>query len=188
MTQSLRGSFLIAHRRLRDPNFYKTVVLIVEHDESGSMGLVVNRPSSVTVAGALAGHFDLPDNGDVVFLGGPVEEQALFILHNSAAVNGAPGVLPGVYVGNSPSDFTDVMSRAEDGSPTVRFRVFSGCSGWGAGQLEGELSRNDWYVLPADETRIFTADPYSLWEECLGQFRQENSLLSSANHANAEWN
>ena len=82
MPKSLRGQYLISGKWLRDPNFYKTVVLMVEHNAQGAMGLVVNRPSSVTVAHALSEHFNLPETDDLVYVGGPVEPSALFVLHN----------------------------------------------------------------------------------------------------------
>ena len=94
---SLRGQCLIAAKTLRDGNFYKTVVLMLEHTGQGATGLVLNRPSSVRVAHALSGHFALPDTEEVVFIGGPVEPNALLILHDAESLGGAdsspaPGV------------------------------------------------------------------------------------------------
>src|SRR5689334_1404863 len=100
MANSYRGQFLIAAPQLRDPNFYKTVVLIAEHGEQGAMGLVINRPSSVLVSNALSKHFDVCDNGDLVFVGGPVEPLALFMIHSAEdlAANEQP-IVPGMYIG-----------------------------------------------------------------------------------------
>ena len=96
MTERLQGRFLIAAKRLRDDNFYKTVVLLLDHGEQGAMGLVINRPSSIKVSHALAGHFDLPETDDVIFGGGPVEPSALVILHDdSTFAASGPAVLPG---------------------------------------------------------------------------------------------
>ena len=80
MPDSLRGQFLIAGKNLRDPNFYQSVVLIVEHGDGGAMGVVVNRPSGVTVTQALQKHFELPETGEMVYVGGPVERNALWIV------------------------------------------------------------------------------------------------------------
>ena len=92
---------MIAAKRLRDPNFYKTVVLMVEHGADGAMGLVINRPSSVTFAHALSEHFKLPETDDLVYVGGPVEPSALFILHNSAELDRKESpLIPGVFVGS----------------------------------------------------------------------------------------
>src|ERR1700682_5169784 len=106
MPEFLRGHFLASARNLRDPNFFKTVVLRIEHDENGSMGLVVNRPSGVTVASALSGHFDLPETDDVVFVGGPVEESSLFILHNADDLDTVEvPLIPGLFVGSNADIF-----------------------------------------------------------------------------------
>lgn len=152
------------------------------------MGLVVNRPSSVSVANALAGHFDLPQTDDVVFVGGPVEPNALFIIHNAAEFSdGERPILPGVYVGTNSDVFEEVIRRglSTDGDPP--FRVFCGCAGWGAGQLEGELARGDWFTLPADMDIVFQNDPYSLWERLLERVHESHRLLPHTCNQ-PEWN
>src|SRR5262245_49962798 len=109
-----RGQLLIASPRLRDPelNFYKSVVLIAEHGDHGAMGLVINRPSSVLVSHALSKHFELDDNGELVYVGGPVEPLALFILHNAddLAETERP-IVPGLHIGNSGEVFEEVLRR-----------------------------------------------------------------------------
>jgi putative transcriptional regulator len=189
MPDSLRGHYLIAGPRLRDPNFFKTAVLIIEHgDEEGAMGLVVNRPSSVSVANALAGHFDLPQTDDVVFVGGPVEPNALFILHNSAELsNGEHPIVPGIYVGTNSDVFAEVIERGLCAEGDPPFRVFCGCAGWGPGQLEGELRRGDWFTLPADLDLMFGSDPYGVWEELLERVHATHRLLPHTS-VNPEWN
>lgn len=188
MADSLRGHFLIAGPRLRDPNFFKTAVLIIEHNEEGAMGLVVNRPSSVSVANALAGHFNLPQTDDFVFVGGPVEPNALFILHNAAEFSaGEMPIAPGVFVGTDSDVFAEVIERglSEEGDPP--FRVFCGCAGWGPGQLEGELGRGDWFTLPADVELMFGRDPYSVWDELLERVHATHRILPHE-CSNPEWN
>lgn len=179
MSETLRGKFLIAAKRLRDDNFYKTVVLLLEHGPQGAMGLVVNRPSSIKVSHALAGHFNLPDTEDVVFGGGPVEPSALVILHDDSAFqDDGPSVLPGLYVGGSPDAFERVIGEAAaSGSMKHCFRVFSGYSGWGANQLEGEIARGDWLVHCATRELVFHEDPYSIYEELLQRFYAANHLF-----------
>ena len=170
--ESLRGRVLVASRRLRDPNFFRTLVLLIEHGEDGAMGLVVNRPTNVTVADALDGHFEVERGGDgPVYCGGPVEPAALFVLHNS--VEYADGELPvasGLFAGHSKESFEGLVNAVDAGDEEVRYRVFSGCAGWGPGQLEGELARSDWRLVdgdvlldgPADP--VFGTDPYAAWE------------------------
>src|ERR1700684_1070664 len=165
MPECLRGNGLIAARRLRDPNFYKTVVLMVEHGSDGAMGLVINRPSSVTVAHALSEHFKLPETDDLVYVGGPVEPSALFIVHNSLEFDQDESpVIPEVC--------EQIVRSSSEGHPDLRFRIYSGCAGWGAGQLEGELARGDWHTLPAHDRAIFSDDPYLVWDELMAKVQE----------------
>jgi putative transcriptional regulator len=178
MSESLRGQCLIAAKRLRDPNFYKTVVLLVEHGSDGAMGLVVNRPSSVTVAHALSEHFNLPETDDLVYVGGPVEPSALFILHNSPEFDQDESpVVPGVYVGSSAEIFEKIVRSSVEGNPDVRFRIYSGCAGWAPGQLEGELARGDWHTWPAENGAIFNDDPYAVWDDVVAKVYESNRIL-----------
>lgn len=181
MPASLRGQFLIASRGLRDGNFFRTVVLIVEHNDQGAMGLVVNRPAGITVARALKNHFELPETGEMVYFGGPVERNALFVLHNDQELEGSSNpVVDGIYVGGSPEVFENVVTRAAEPDPRLRFRVFFGCAGWGPEQLEAELARNDWLLLAATEKYVFHSDPYAVWELLLHEYRQAHPLLKGA--------
>lgn len=179
MTESLRGRFLIAAKRLWDDNFYKSVVLMLEHGDQGAMGLVVNRPSSIKVSHALGGHFNLPETEDVVFGGGPVEPSALMILHDDSTLHedGLP-VLPGLFVGGSAQAFEQLIGESA-GTDSMKhcFRVFSGYSGWGTGQLENEIARGDWLTHPACRELVFHEDPYALYDLMLQKFYEANHLL-----------
>jgi putative transcriptional regulator len=179
---------LIAGKRLRDRNFYRTVVLMVEHGADGAMGLVINRPSSVTVAHALSEHFKLPETDDLVFVGGPVEPSALFILHNSPEFdhNESP-VVPGVFVGSSEQVFEQIVRSSAEGNPDLRFRIYSGCAGWAPGQLEGELARGDWHSVPAEMQSIFDDDPYLIWDNLIAKVYESNRILPQP-LGNPEWN
>lgn len=178
MSESLRGKLLIAGRALRDPNFYQTVVLIVGHGSDGAMGVVVNRPSGLTVAQALEKHFELPETGEMVHVGGPVERNALFVLHNAADLDGGETpIIDGLYVGNSPETFEQVVQRASSPDSDLRYRVYFGCAGWSPDQLEGELSRNDWHILPATTDYVFHPEPYSVWELAMGEYRKTNPIV-----------
>ena len=115
MSDSLRGQFLIAGYRLRDSNFFKTAVLIVEHNAQGAMGVIVNRPSDETVTETLAGHFDLPETGDVVYQGGPVEPAALFIVHDGGIDQpDEPEIVPGIFVASSAETFERIVRGAAE--------------------------------------------------------------------------
>jgi putative transcriptional regulator len=188
MKDSLRGCFLVAGCRLRDPNFFKTAVLLIEHGPEGAMGLVVNRPSSVTISNALAGHFSLPETDDLVYVGGPVEPAALFILHGAGDLDpDEREVLPGLYVASSAEVFEQVVRSVAIDGADVPYRVYSGCAGWAPGQLEGELARGDWFVLPGSAEIVFHEDPYSVWDLLLAEvYRSKRLLPVHCDHP--EWN
>ena len=184
----IKGQFLIAGKQMRDPNFYRSVVLMVEHGESGSMGLVVNRPSNVSVARALSEHFDLPESDQLVYVGGPVEPAALFVLHSAGEFEAeASDVVPGIFVGSSPDVFERVIEQVVGGSDDLEFRVFAGCAGWGPGQLEGELEHGDWHILPAVAPEILPGDPYTLWDELVERIHETNRTIPPT-PGNPEWN
>lgn len=189
MCDSLRGKFLIACKKLRDPNFYKTVVLIVEHGDEGAMGLVVNRPSSVTVAHALSDYFKLPETDDLVYVGGPVEPASLFIIHNSNELDeDEKCIVPGVFVGSSPGVFERVVRCAVEEQHDMQYRIFCGCAGWAPNQLEGELGRGDWHLHPANASDIFQLDPYVIWDSLRKAAGDACSYLPTKPPYNPEWN
>ena len=138
--QSLRGQLLIASPQLFDPNFRRTVVLLTHHDKEGAMGLVLSRPSEVRVADALPELALLAGTDPAVHVGGPVSPEALVVLvdHERPPVS--------AIVGN----VAFMESGSEIGAlDAVRARVFAGYSGWGPGQLEGELEESAWIVVDA---------------------------------------
>jgi putative transcriptional regulator len=153
---SHKGKFLIASPRLRDPNFVKTVILLVQHGDEGALGIVLNRPSGLTVRQATDQLPDTPDGPDTpLHLGGPCAGP-LVAIHSDPDVAEIE-VLDGIY-------FTAEKHRVErllrDGGKTVRF--FAGYSGWGAGQLESELQEGSWLLLPAVREMVLElgSDPW----------------------------
>ncbi len=149
---SLAGKFLVAKSILRDPNFARTVVVLLAHNEEGALGLVVNRPSETE-------ELPLP-----LFDGGPCSSGGLFLLHgNSAWVepDGPQEIAPGVFVGDAA-----VFERAGKAGQEVRrrVRVFRGYAGWGGGQLERELTVGDWAVVPASGELLFDTPAEDLWK------------------------
>ncbi|QDT65685.1 YqgE/AlgH family protein [Calycomorphotria hydatis] len=188
MFESLRGQYLIAGRHLEDPNFFRTVVLLVEDNEQGTMGFVVNRPTDVEVRQALEGHFEVPELDDPVFYGGPVEPSALFVLHNLPEYSdGEVPVLGGLYLGNSAEMFERIVESAAAGAAEMQFRIFAGCAGWGPSQLKGELDRGDWHVVDAESAELFESDPYMQWERLLNRVSKKRYILPDY-PGNPEWN
>jgi putative transcriptional regulator len=161
LPESLRGHLLVAAPSLIDPNFRRTVVLIGEHGEEGALGVVLNRPSEVTVGQAAPPLAELAGEDALVWVGGPVQPQAIVILGEfdeperaAALVVGSVGFLPGEI---EPDELGE-LSRA---------RVFAGYAGWGAGQLESELAEESWIVEPALPDDVFSDEPEELWSEVL---------------------
>ena len=157
MNDSLQGCFLIASPHLPDPNFFRTVVLIIHHDDEGAFGLILNRPLEQTVAEV----WDLVADSDCscrqpINLGGPVDGQ-LMALHCNPEAAERP-VVPGVYFSLEPEELEQIVQE-----PQGPFLMFSGYSGWGAGQLESEMQVGGWLTLPATRELVF-ADQEKLWK------------------------
>lgn len=157
---SLQGQLLIASPTLLDPNFKRTVVLVTEHTEEGAAGLVLNRPSPVEVAEVVPELEELGD-GEQVWVGGPVQTDAVLVLGEFSDPDDAAVPLFGALGFPSLEEPEAVLSA------TTRRRVFAGYAGWGAGQLENELERDDWILEPAAADDPFTEAPESLWSDVL---------------------
>jgi putative transcriptional regulator len=162
MTESIRGQLLIAGPTLRDPNFWRTVVLIVEHTDEGALGLVLNRPSETTVADAVPELDGLLEGSHEVFVGGPVQPSGVIVLARFEDPDDAAllafddvGVLGG---GSAPGEHAAGLRTG---------RAFVGHAGWGAGQLDEELERGGWILEDARFEDAFTADPRELWSAVL---------------------
>jgi putative transcriptional regulator len=154
---SLQGRLLVASPSLFDPNFRRAVVLIVEHTEDGAAGLILNRPSETKVADAVP-ELDAPSGGDeeVMYVGGPVEPGAVVVLAELGDPDDAAmRVLHDI----------GFISVDEQPDSVRRRRVFVGYAGWGGGQLEDELAREDWLVEDAEPDDVFSAG--DLWGDVL---------------------
>ncbi|GAB3768626.1 putative transcriptional regulator [Nocardioides ginsengisegetis] len=168
MSEARAGMLLVATPALLDPNFADTVVLLLDVDENGALGVVLNRPSGVPVAEVLADWGDVVAEPEVLFHGGPVStEGALAVALLRAdddvpvgfrAVDGAEGRL-GLVDLDTPVELVD---GSLDG-----LRIFAGYAGWGAEQLEGEIEEGSWYVVPALAPDVFRCDPTDLWRDVL---------------------
>jgi putative transcriptional regulator len=158
---TLQGSLLIASPALRDPNFKRTVVLITEHTDAGAAGLVINRPSPSPVSELVPQLEPLVEEGEQVWLGGPVQPNAVLVLGEFVDVGEAAVPLFGSLGFPALDDPEEVLPI------TTRRRVFAGYAGWEAGQLESELERDDWIVEPALADDAFTDAPEALWADVL---------------------
>jgi putative transcriptional regulator len=158
---TLQGQLLIASPGLLDPNFRRTVVLVTEHNEEGAAGLVLNRPSPTEVSDVVPLLEPLVEDGEQVWVGGPVQPNAVLVLGEFLDPDDAAVPLFGALGFPSLDEPDEVVPM------TTRRRVFAGYAGWGSGQLEDELSREDWIVEPALPDDAFTEAPDELWRDVL---------------------
>ena len=156
---------LVASPELRDPNFADTVVLVLDADADGAMGVVLNRPSAVPVASVLAPWRDLVAEPDVLFHGGPVQpDGALAVGWVPEGEDPPVGFRPiagglGIVDLDTPVELVDGTMRG--------LRIFAGYAGWGPGQLHAEVAGGDWYVVPALPGDTFLDDTTELWRDVL---------------------
>ncbi len=161
---SLRGQLLIAGATLPDPNFARTVVLVCEHDEEGALGLVLNRAGELRVGDAAPEIAELTGADATIDAGGPVQTDALLVLAEFDDVSDAAlAVLGPVGLIGDGSDIGEIAGT------TRRARAFAGYAGWGPGQLDAELEREDWFVAPVGIDDIFDPDAGVLWERVLSR-------------------
>ncbi|HSO97825.1 MAG TPA: YqgE/AlgH family protein [Solirubrobacteraceae bacterium] len=162
--ESTRGQLLIAGPTLADPNFWRTVVLIVEHTEEGALGLVLNRPSETTAGEAAPELAELLDPRGLLFVGGPVQPSAVIVLAEFEDPGDAALIAfdqIGVLTAEPAPDLLSAGVR--------QARAFAGHSGWGPGQLDDELERDDWILEPGRREDAFCTEPETLWSEVLAR-------------------
>jgi putative transcriptional regulator len=179
---SLTGRLLVATPKLADPNFDRSVVLLLDHDAEGTLGVVLNRPTSVGVGDVLGPWAPLAVLPQVVFQGGPVSLDSALGL---AVVPGEPRAGEGAEVlgwrrvhgaiGLVDLDAPPELLAAELSS----LRIFAGYSGWAAGQLERELEEGAWYVVDSEPGDVSAPDPERLWRSVLRRQRSELAMVAT---------
>jgi len=168
--ESLRGSLLIAAPQLLDPNFRRTVVLIADQNDEGAMGVILNRPSGMTIADAAPDLEDYIGAEAPIFAGGPVQPTAGVIL--AEVTEAEDPIVEDIVLVPGLGELSDLEGM------TGRTRVFAGYAGWGPGQLDGELEREDWIVEPALPSDVFSETPDSLWGAVLERKGGQYALLA----------
>lgn len=155
------GRFLVATRGLMDPRFARTVVLLVDYAPEGAMGVVINRETELTLSDALP-ELEPPEANDrSVYVGGPVSPGGLVLIVRSAEKPGdSVRVIDEVWVSHSRELLESVVGDEER---KLDFRVYAGYSGWAPRQLDAEVARGDWYVVPADADTVFSDRPARVW-------------------------
>lgn len=162
------GMLLVATPALLDPNFVRTVVFLVQHEPEGTVGVVLNRPTTEQVADHLPGMSGCTAHSPAVFWGGPVEPAVAIGLERgdpvARPIEGVAGV-----------GMVDLLADDVPGE----CRVFSGYAGWGPGQLDEEIAEGSWIVVPATADDVFSPEPDELWRAVLRRQGGRLALFSS---------
>lgn len=171
-----RGLLLVAAPGLADPNFRETVVLVARHGHGAPVGVVLNRPSPLTLGEALADHHArLRARTDPIFAGGPVAPATLVVVYRATESLGESlHVADDLYMSLAGTAFERVLGP-EPGA--AAFRIYAGYAGWAPGQLEREIQAGGWYVLPAEADVAFDAHPASLWRRLVERARQRRESI-----------
>lgn len=174
-----KGRFLVAVRQLQDPNFTRAVILLTKFGKDGAMGLIVNRSTDIKLARLL--NFEgIEKRTETIFIGGPVERSTIMLLVRSKT----PPVMSEKIVGDvylsSDRTLLEQCIAGPDGDES--FRLYSGYSGWVAGQLEFEIERGSWHLFEADAETVFSMHPSKVWEQWIAKtnlrFAGNNSFIA----------
>lgn len=162
--QPAPGSFLVATRG-QQGFFSATVILLIACDSDGAFGLVINRPTKISLAKLLPEVHGL--GGDRLYLGGPVAlDQLTLLIRSPTPPSGTLHVVGDVYASGSLKTLRSVAGKH---AVQARFRGYAGYAGWGPGQLDSELAQGAWTVVPADADDVFTTAPVKLWDQLVRQ-------------------
>jgi len=175
---------LIAMPQVQDPFFHRSVVLLVQHDEHGSVGFIINRRTGSSVVDLIQG-MEIGWGGEkdlAVYFGGPVHPHLGTVLYDGTGVQGMPAGQGGIEIeGLSGVRFTRNMDDLKKlaGHPPASFRLFLGYAGWGPGQLLREILRNDWLTASVDRGLVFSPDPDDVWAAAVRSVGADPDALPS---------
>ncbi len=178
------GMFLLAPRKAADSSFAETVILLVRVDETGSMGLVINRPTTLAINSVF---HDIPAARKITekcYAGGPVQPDTALALYRSAQKEkDASAIFGNVYLVSTITALTRIFNTKPEAG---NFHAYLGYTGWGPGQLEHEMNAEVWRVLPADAESVFSSDPSAVWPSLIKQTELQLALLHSPVHRKAQ--
>ncbi len=160
-----RGRILLSEPFMGDYYFGRAVVLLAEHNEEGSFGVIMNKPVTAKFNEVLK---DFPEFDAPIYLGGPVETDSLFYIHTKGdQLEGATEIVEGLFWGGDIEALKELILIKRIEPNDIRF--FIGYSGWAADQLSTELKRNSWVITRASRQKLFTVDPMNMWENLLNK-------------------
>lgn len=169
-------TLLIASPELQDQHFRQSVVLILEHDDEGTVGLVLNTPSKIDCAQIMK-QFNLEWHGphDDLLIGGPVDPKSLWMIHSDGWAFEHKAIFKGVSVSRSEEALSALCHTKEQ-----RMRVYVGYTGWGAGQLQREIQEGAWWTVEVDADFIFETEMHHMWSEALALLGVDAEMLMAA--------
>lgn len=173
--QPANGLFLVAKPGLADPNFAGTVVLVTQAEDASTVGVIINRPTTLQLSQLLSRDLPTQNYHEPIYFGGPVMRQVIVALFRSETTpaHAAFHVLKGTYLTMHTENIEKLLA-----DPQARYRLYAGFSGWAPRQLESEFMRDGWYVLPADQATAFREKPEGLWEELVERARRLGPRVS----------
>ena len=170
-----KGKFLISEPFMYDPNFKRTVILLTEHTDQGTLGFILNRPIDMKIGESIE---DFPNFDAPVYLGGPVQPDTLHYIHRVGdLLDDSEEILPGVFWGGNFEALKILIKNKQVDS--TDFRFFVGYSGWSPDQLADELDEESWILAVASEESIFEFNTKSLWKQVLTEMGKEYGMLAN---------
>jgi putative transcriptional regulator len=168
------GCLLIAEPLLNDPNFVRSVIFLCEHGPEGSVGFVLNQPTSYTLQDLLP---ELYVSSLSIYQGGPVQGDTLHMIHRVPEIPGGMPIIDNVFWGGSYEALKDMIWR--NTFEPSEIRLFIGYSGWAAGQLEQEISEGSWLVADPTEDILFETNPDEIWKKAIGLLGKKYAYLAN---------
>ncbi len=181
-----KGYFLIANPILPDPNFSRTVVLLCNHNEEGSFGLVMNRSADLSISEVFANYEELKAYKGKVFVGGPVSQgQVFYLCQSKEPLPGMEWVCEDIYLGMNWEALEEILGILNE--PEKYMRFYLGYSGWGSGQLANEMEHRSWLTCLASNDFVFSDSTDQLWARVVRSMGSEYEYLVNA-PKNPQWN
>ena len=181
-----KGSLLIASPVLPDPNFSRTVILLCNHNDQGSFGLIINRSTQLKAPDLFSDIDILKSYNEKVYIGGPVSQSMVFYLYRSSRdVIDLDEICSGVYLGSSLETLESLYCDIENPEENIRF--YLGYSGWSGGQLDGEMEQNSWLIQNANEKLVFLDSEELIWLKAVNSLGEKYQYLTKA-PVNPQWN
>lgn len=172
-----KGVFLVAKPAMRDPRFQRTVVLLLEHDDEGTLGVIINRATEMLLSHALPDLKGAKNGKHAVFFGGPVGLNTfVFLLRSSEPPRASSHVMGDVYYS---ADRNTLETALNQYKKTDELRMFLGHAGWAPGQLAGELFRGDWLLVRADSHSVFEKNLDGLWRELIDRGPRRELIVNA---------